>query len=312
MKICVLNGKKVNYDGSVDYSVLGDSVTVHDDCTPADYYGFSDGYDVIVSKELPMSYDDIMSLPVSVKLIAEAGTGYNNIDLNACRERGIGLINVPAYSSERVSHTAIMMMLCFASSMQKQFSMLANDDRSNFTDKLSVPHFEVNGKTMGVIGTGNIGKKTIAIGKALDMRVIAYKPGKPNADVEYVDFDTLLKESDFVFLHCPLNESTRHMIDAKALSLMKPGACIINTARGALIDEQALIDALRENRIGGACLDVQENEPLAENSPLFELDNVILTPHMGWKGLETRQRLIGILRDGIASFENGGTLNRIV
>ena len=311
MKICVLNGKKVNYDGEVDYGILGDEVIVHDECTAADYAPFSEGCEVIVSKELPMSRADIRGLPDCVKLIAEAGTGYNNIDLAACRERGIGVINVPAYSSERVSHTAIMLMLCFASAMQKQIGMLAQGDKRNFTEHLMVTHVEVNGKTMGVIGTGNIGKKTIQIGKALDMDVIAYKPGKPNADVEYVSLEELLSRSDYVFIHCPLKDATRHLINAETLKLMKPTACIINTARGAIIDEKALIEALKNGTIAGACLDVQENEPLAADSPLFTMDNVILTPHMGWKGYETRKRLVQILKDGIDSYAAGGRLNRV-
>lgn len=311
MKICVLNGNKVNYDGSIDYSVLGEEVIVHGDCTAADYAAFAEGCEVIVSKELPMTREDILGLPDCVKLIAEAGTGYNNIDLAACRERGIGVINVPAYSSERVAHTAIMLMLSFASSMQRQIAMLARGDKRNFSEHLMVPHVELNGKTMGVIGTGNIGRKTIQLGRALDMEVIAYKPGKPNADVDYVSLEELLSRSDYVFLHCPLKPETRHIINAETLKLMKTSACIINTSRGALIDEPALIEALRAGTIAGACLDVQEHEPLAGDSPLFDMDNVILTPHMGWKGYETRQRLVKILQEGIASYRAGGRLNRV-
>ena len=118
MKICVLNGDKVNFDGAVDYGMLGSDVTVHGDYLPGDLCSYAEGHDVIVSKELPIGREDIMSLPSCVRLIAEAGTGYNNIDLDACRERGIAVINVPAYSSERVSHTAVMLMLMLASSMR--------------------------------------------------------------------------------------------------------------------------------------------------------------------------------------------------
>ena len=311
MKICVLNGDKVNFDGAVDYNILGSEVTVHGDCLPGDLAAYAEGFDVIVSKELPINREDIMSLPSCVRLIAEAGTGYNNIDLEACRERGIAVINVPAYSSERVAHTAIMMMLMLASSMRKQLRMLDGGDHRNFSEHLMVPHTELNGKTMGPIGTGNIGRKTIAAGKALDMEVIAYKPGRRTADVEYVELDELLERSDYIFLHCPLKPETYHMIGAEELKKMKKSAFLINTSRGALVDEQALIEALRSGEIAGAGLDVQEHEPLAADSPLFSMDNVIVTPHMGWKGLETRQRLVRILADGIRSFEEGGTLNRV-
>jgi glycerate dehydrogenase len=311
MRICVLNGDKVNFDGTVDYGVLGSEVTVHGDCTSADYAAFAEGFDIIVSKELPISREDIYALPSCVKMIAEAGTGYNNIDLEACRERGIAVINVPAYSSERVAHTGIMLMLGLASSMRKQIGMIDRGDYSNFSEHLMVSHTELNGKTMGLIGTGHIGQKTIAIGRALDMNVIAYKPGRHTADVEYVSLDELLERSDYVFMQCPLKPETYHMIGSEQLAKMKPTAFIINTARGALIDESALIKALRSGKIAGAGLDVQENEPLSADSPLFKMENVIVTPHMGWKGLETRQRLVSILADGIRSFEAGGTLNRV-
>jgi len=316
MKIVVLNGAKVNYDGTIDYKVLAnpeDELIIYDTCNDHDYNKISEGAEVIISKELPMSYEDIMGLPASVKLICEAGTGYNNINLDACHERGIAVTNVPAYSSERVAHTAIMMMLMLASTMQTQISMLAKGDHTNFDKHLSVPHVELNYKTLGVIGGGNIGQNTIAIGRAMKMNVLVYDPF-PKADsdgVKYVSLEELLKNSDFVSLHCPLMDSTRHIINKDTLALMKPTAFIVNTARGPLIDEPALIEALQKKQIAGAGLDVQEVEPLAASSPLFALDNVILTPHMGWKGLESRQRLVGILKEAIDGYRKGEKVHRV-
>ncbi len=316
MKIVVLNGAKVNYDGTIDYGVLAqadDQLVVYDTCNDHEYNAISEGAEVIISKELPMSYDDIKALPASVKLICEAGTGYNNINLDACRERGIAVTNVPAYSSERVAHTAIMLMLMLASTMQTQISMLAKGDHSNFDKHLMVPHVELNYKTLGVVGGGNIGQNTIAIGRAMKMNVLVYDPF-PKADsdgVKYVSLEELLKNSDFVSLHCPLMDSTRHLINAETLKLMKPTAFIINTARGPLIDEAALIEALKNGTIAGAGLDVQEVEPLAASSPLFAMDNVILTPHMGWKGLESRQRLVGILKEAIDGYRKGEKVHRV-
>ncbi len=316
MKIVVLNGAKVNFDGAIDYSVLaasGDEIVIHDTCKDHEYNEISEGADVIISKELPMSYDDIMSLPASVKLICEAGTGYNNINIDACHERGIALTNVPAYSSERVSHTAIMLMLMLASTMQTQISMLAKGDHRNFDEHLMVPHVELNYKTIGIIGAGNIGQNTVDIARAMKMNVLIFDPF-PKADsegVHYCSLDELLKNSDFVCLHCPLNDKTRHIINKETLSAMKPSAFLINTARGALVDEPALIEALQNKQIAGAALDVQEVEPLAASSPLFKMDNVILTPHMGWKGFESRQRLVGILKEAIDGYRAGQKVHRV-
>ena len=316
MKIVVLNGAKVNFDGIIDYSVLaeeGDELFVCDICEDHGYTEISDGAEVIISKELPMNRADIMALPDTVKLICEAGTGYNNIDLDACRERGIGVCNVPAYSSERVAHTAVMLMLMLASSMQRQISMLAKGDHTNFDKCLSVPHVELNGKTLGVVGAGNIGRQTIAVGRALGMNVLVYNRTKreDSEGVRFVSLEEVLRNSDFISLHCPLTDATRHMVNKETLSMMKPGAFLINTARGALIKEDDLIDALRSGTIAGAGLDVQEVEPLSADSPLFTFDNVIVTPHMGWKGLETRQRLVSILKDGIDGYRRGERINRV-
>ena len=316
MKIVVLNGAKVNFDGAIDYSVIAgpnDELVIYDTCKDHEYNAISEGAEIIISKELPMTYEDIMGLPASVKMIAEAGTGYNNINLDACHERGIKLTNVPAYSSERVSHTAIMLMLMLASTMQKQVSMLATGDHSNFDQHLMVPHVELNYKTIGIIGGGNIGQNTIAIAHAMKMNVLVFDPfpKEDSEGVKYVSLEEVLKNSDFVCLHCPLNDSTRHLINKETLSMMKPTAFLINTARGALVDEPALIEALQNKVIAGAGLDVQEVEPLAASSPLFKMDNVVLTPHMGWKGYESRQRLVGILKEAIDGYREGKDVHRV-
>ena len=316
MKIVILNGAKVNFDGTIDYQILAnpeDELVIYETCEDHGYREISEGAEVIVSKELPMNRDDILGLPESVKFICEAGTGYNNIDLDACRERGIGVCNVPTYSSERVAHTAIMMLLMLASTMQKQITMLANGDHTNFDEHLSVPHIEVNGKTLGVIGSGNIGKHTVNIGRALGMDVLIFdvNKGEDSDGIRYVELEEVFRNADFISLHCPLNDHTRHLVNKETLALMKPSAFIINAARGPLIKEDDLIDALQNGRIAGAGLDVQEVEPLAATSPLFAMDNVILTPHMGWKGLETRQRLVSILKDGIDGYRKGERVNRV-
>ena len=310
-KCVVLNAKKMNFDGKLDFSVLSSDVTVYDDTTNEELPGRIQGADIIVTKEMPVSAEMIQRFPESVKLICEAGTGYNNIGLEAARKKGITVCNIPAYSTERVAHTAIMMILNLSSTMQVQMKMLANGNHDNFTKNLQVPHVEVNGKTLGVIGAGHIGKKVIKIAQALDMNILVYTrtPREDEKGIRYVSLKELLEHSDYVSLHCPLTESTKHMINKETLKLMKPSAFIINTSRGALIDEAALIEALKNGKIAGAGLDVQETEPPKETSPLYTMENVLLTPHMGWKGLETRQRLVSILADNIKNFLAGNPKN---
>ena len=310
-KCVVLNAKKMNFDGKLDFSVLSSDVTVYDDTTEQQLSERIQGANIIVTKEMPVSAEMIQKFPESVKLICEAGTGYNNIDLEATRKKGITVCNIPSYSTERVAHTAIMMILNLSSAMQAQMKMLACGNHDNFTRNLQVPHVEVNGKTLGVIGAGHIGRKVIQIAQALDMNILVYTrtPREDEKGIRYVSLEELLKNSDYVSMHCPLTESTKHMINKESLSLMKPSAFIINTSRGALIDETALIEALENGTIAGAGLDVQETEPPEEASPLYTMDQILLTPHMGWKGLETRQRLVSILADNIKQFMEGNPIN---
>ena len=310
-RVVVVNASKMNYDQALDFSVLSSDVQVYDDSTNAELIERIQGARVVVTKELPVGADLLSQFPDTVKLIVEAGTGYNNIDLNAAKERGITVCNIPAYSTERVAHTVIMMILNFASTMQKQIGMLARGDRSNFTKHLQVSHTEVNGKTLGVVGAGHIGMEVIKVAKALGMNILVHTR-TPKADgdgIRYVSLDELLENSDYITLHCPLNDQTKHMINKEAIGKMKSSAVIVNTGRGPLINEAELCEALAAKRIAGAGLDVQEVEPPAEDSPLYTLDNVIITPHMGWKGLETRQRLVGIIRDNVQAFFKGEPIN---
>lgn len=310
-KCVVLNAKKMNFDGKLDFSVLSSDVTVYDDTTEQQLSERIQGANIIVTKEMPVSAEMIQKFPESVKLICEAGTGYNNINLEATRKKGITVCNIPSYSTERVAHTAIMMILNLSSAMQVQMKMLACGNHDNFTRNLQVPHVEVNGKTLGIIGAGHIGRKVIQIAQALDMNILVYTrtPREDEKGIRYVSLEELLKNSDYVSMHCPLTESTKHMINKESLSLMKPSAFIINTSRGTLIDEAALIEALENGTIAGAGLDVQETEPPEEASPLYTMDQILLTPHMGWKGLETRQRLVSILADNIKQFMEGNPIN---
>lgn len=310
-RVVVVNASKMNYDHALDFSILSNDVQVYDNSTNTELIERIQGARVVVTKEISVTAELLSQFPDTVKLIVEAGTGYNNIDLNAAKTKGITVCNIPAYSTERVAHTVIMMILNFASTMQQQIGMLAKGDRSNFTKYLQVSHTEVNGKTLGVVGAGHIGMEVIKVAKALGMNILVHTR-TPKADgdgIRYLSLDELLENSDYITLHCPLNDQTKHLINKETIGKMKPNAVIVNTGRGALINEADLCEALAAKRIAGAGLDVQEVEPPVEDSPLYTLDNVIITPHMGWKGLETRQRLVGIIRDNIQAFLKGEPIN---
>lgn len=313
-KIVFLNSGKVNYDKGLDFSsieALG-TFTQYEASAQEEILPRVQGAHVVITKELPMNGDLIRSLPPSVKLICEAGTGYNNIDLAAAKEKGIMVCNIPGYSTGAVAQLAITMMLNLASSMAAQQRMIQQGDYSNFTHHLQVPHFEVEGKTIGIIGSGTIGQQVVKIARALGMKVLT-NSRRPRVyddpEVKWVSLEELLRHSDFVSIHCPLTPETKHLIDGEKLSLMKPTAFIINTARGPIIKEEDLIEALQKGVIAGAGLDVQDPEPPEINNPLFQMKNVILTPHIGWKCFESRQRLIDLVAENIASFLKGQPIN---
>lgn len=265
------------------------------------------GADIIISKEIPVPGEIISKFPASVRLIQEAGTGFNNVDLTAAKAKGVTVCNCPAYSSDAVAHLVFTLILNFSCSLVPQMRMLQKGNRDNFNKCLQVPHFELQGKTLGLIGgSGGIGSMVSDLAEALGMKVVlTSRSPRPNA----LPLEELLRTSDFVSLHCPLNAETKHIINKDTLKLMKPTAYLINSGRGSLIKETDLIEALQNKVIAGAGLDVQETEPPAADNPLYELENVILTPHIGWKRLETRQRLMDIVADNIASFLQGKPVN---
>lgn len=212
-----------------------------------------------------------------------------------------------------MAHIAITMMLNLSCSFMQQQKKLVKGDRIAWRSLGDLPHFEVQGKTIGLVGgRGTIGSRVadIALAFGMDVLVSSRNPGatdKPGVTV--VDVPTLLQKSDFVSIHCPLNAQTRGLIGAAELSQMKQSAYIINTARGAIIKEADLIEALKAGTIAGAALDVQEVEPLPVDSPLFDLPNVILTPHIGWQRKETRQRMVDTVVDNCRAYLAGSPVN---
>jgi glycerate dehydrogenase len=312
-KVVVLNADVVNYDGQAGFERIADDVDVYGSSTTAQIAARTAGAVVVVTKEMPMGAEQIAQLPDTVQMCVEAGTGFNNYDLAALQERGIALTNIAAYSTDRVADTALMLMLGLASSLQVQMRMLAAGNHANFNDHLLVPHLELTGKTLGVVGFGHIAQALIHRAQALGMQIlVSTRTHRPDqSGIHFTTQEDMLRRSDFVSLHVPLVPATRHLINAQTLEQMKPSAFLINTARGGLVDEPALIQALQAKTIAGAGLDVQEVEPLPDDSPLYDMPNVIVTPHIGWRGLETRQRLVRMVGDNIQSWFAGKPLNRV-
>lgn len=311
-----LNSAKLDFDNKLDFSQLAKltTITKYDTSNDADILEKVKNQDIIITKELPLGRDLISQFPPSVKLICEAGTGYNNIDIAAAKEKNITVCNVPGYSSEAVAQLVITFMLNLSSSLTLQQVMINQGNFDNFTKFLQVPHFELHNKVLGVIGAGAIGQSVMKIALALGMNILVYSRTPKsfnNPNIKFVSLEELLKESDFVTLHCPLTANTKHLIDKDKLKLMKSSAFIINTSRGAIIKELDLIEALKNKKIAGAALDVQDPEPPELDNPLFTMDNVILTPHIGWKCIESRQRLIGLLADNVEAFIQGKPINAV-
>lgn len=258
--------------------------------------------------------------PDSVKLLCEAGTGFNNLPIKEAKDRGVRVCNVPTYSTDSVAHLAITYMMNFSCSMVAQQRMLFHDNRDNFTGPFTLPMSEIGGKVLGLIGgSGAIGSKVADIALALGMTVIISSrqgvlPSEHrhanNPCVRVVkELEELMSLSDYVSIHCPLNDTTRQSINSKMIRLMKPSAFIINTARGGIIHEQHLIECLKEHVIAGAGLDVTDGEPPSQTSELWNLDNCILTPHIGWRRKQTRQRLADMVTDNIEAYIGGNAIN---
>lgn len=242
---------------------------------------------------------EIIDAGKRLRLISNYGVGYNNIDTAYAREKGIAVTNTPRSVCNPTAELAMALMLALA-------RRVAECDRRIRTEKESLWGTMKNlgasleNKTLGIVGMGNIGKNVARKAEAFGMRVIYYNRRTEVSGYRRVPLDTLLQEADFVSLHTPLTTETRHLIGARELSLMKPTAMLINTARGAVIDETALADALRQKRIAGAALDVFENEPHVTEL-LYRLDNVVLTPHVGTGTIDTR---IAMAEEALANIRN--------
>jgi glycerate dehydrogenase len=324
-----LNASRLDYDNALNFERLAavTKLTLNRVDTMTDVNDIvakvkASEAEIVILKEMELPSRAVELFPSSVRLICEAGTGYNNIPIKVARQaKDISVVNVPTYSTESVAHMVITYIMSFSAAIFSQARTLYtsnNKDQINFR-VFQHPIYEINNKVLGLVGgSGNIGTAVTDVALALGMEVIiSSRKGRLPAGHKYenhprvsvVPLPELLQRSDFVSINCPLNEETRHSIGRKEIEMMKPTAFLINTARGAIINERELIECMKEKRIAGAGLDTQEVEPPPPDSELWNLSNVFMTPHIGWRRLETRQRLIDLTTENIQSYIDGNSIN---
>ena len=248
-----------------------------------------------------------------LKYVGLFATGYNNVDLEAATDHGAVVCNVPGYSTDAVAQHTFALIL---GHYNKTADYAATVDKGGWINYrlfsyFGIPTFELAGKTLGIIGYGAIGRRTAQIARAFGMKVVTHtrSPQKVQDGTPCLSLEELLRLSDIVSLHCPLTAENTRLINASTLALMKPSALLINTARGGLVDEAALADALNSGRIAGAGIDTLTFEPMREDCALFQAKNCIITPHVAWAPIETRERLLGLVAENLRAWRDGSPVN---
>ncbi|AOZ50253.1 D-2-hydroxyacid dehydrogenase [Chromobacterium vaccinii] len=272
--------------------------------------------DVVISNKVPLSRDTIAGLP-NLKLIAIAATGYNHVDLEACRERGVAVCNIRHYGDHTVAEHAFMLMMALMKNLPAYQRDVAAGvwSQSRQFCHFGAPIREVRGAVLAIVGSGGIGGRLAEMARAFGMEVVfAERKGAEEAREGRMPFAEALARADVVSLHCPLTDETRGMIAQPELMAMKPGAILINTARGGLVDEADLVAALKYGQLGGAGFDVLSSEPPSPDNSLLKarLPNLIVTPHVGWASGEAMGRLAAQLVANIEAFARGEKMNRLI
>ena len=288
-------------------------VVVDTSITPEQLVDTIHEYNGIIVRSRTKVTKEVIDNADNLKIIARAGVGVDNIDLNAATEKGIMVVNSPESTSITVAEHTMGLLL----SMARKLTIADKSVKDGKWEKKKFMGVELRNKTLGVIGMGRIGSQVVNRCKAFEMDALAYDPYLPEEvatqmGVELTDLETVLENADFITIHVPLTPETKHLISTKEFEMMKDTAFITNCARGGIIDEDALYEALKNDKIGGAALDVYEDEPPAEDSKLFELDNIILTPHIAASTKEAQRDAAIIVADEIVKLIEGGTPNNVL
>ena len=311
-KIVVLDGHTLN-PGDLNWDALGKigELTVHDRTPPEQVAERAAEVEIVFTNKTLLPAEAINALP-SLKYIGVLATGYNVVDIDAARARDIPVTNIPGYGTESVAQ------MTFALIFELTQQPALHDASVQAGDWTACPDFcywkkplvELDGLTLGLVGYGAIGQAVARLGRAFGMKILVHtRTAKEEKDTEFADCETVFRESDVVSLHCPLTEENQGFVNAKLLSQMKPTAFLVNTARGPLVDEEALAKALNEEQIAGAATDVLSVEPPSADNPLFGAKNLIITPHIGWATRAARERLMNIAVDNLRAFLNGTPQN---
>ena len=314
MNIVVIDGYTLN-SGDLSWSIIEQygTLTVYERTPVADVVERCKDADIVLTNKVPLDRTAITNLP-KLKLISVTATGYNIIDIATAKERGITVCNVPAYGTASVAQQTFALILELTNHTGIHARSVAQGEWENCKDfsYTKTPLMELSGKTLGIIGLGNIGEQVARIGAALGMKVIYNSASKKDTTIaQYADMQTVFAVSDIVSLHCPLKPDNHQFVNQSLLQLMKPSAFLINTARGQLINEGDLANALNNSVIAGAGLDVLSAEPPSPNNPLLKAKNCIITPHIAWITKEARERIMDITVKNIAAFLEGSVVNRV-
>lgn len=313
MKIVILDGYTVSQD-DLSWSILDElaEIEVYDRTSAEDVVKRCKDAEMVLTNKVVLDSFTLNQLP-RLMYIGVLATGYNVVDLEAAEKQNIVVTNIPAYSTKSVAQMVFSHLLNIVSMVGKYAERNREGEWTRSEDFCYLRHnlFELSRKRFGIVGLGNIGMEVAKIANAFDMEVFAYtsKTGELPYGIRRVSIDELFTSSDVISLHCPLNEETRHMVDAKRLKSMKPSAILINTGRGPLVKDDELAEALNANVIAAYGADVMTVEPPESNNPLLKAKNCYLTPHIAWATREARQRLMRICRDNIKAFLDGKPVN---
>ena len=269
--------------------------------------------EILIVNKVKLTEEIISQLP-ELKFVGTLATGFNQIDGVALRKRNIPLSNIPSYSTNAVAQMVFAYILESVNRVSEYTASVKGGDWESCKDFCywNKPLFELDGKTLGIIGFGKIGRRVSELAKAFDMKVMVYTPsGKKDdaPDVEFTDMDTVLRNADFITVHCPLTDATAGLINDEFISKLKADACVINTARGGVANEHDIANALKSGKLSCYCADVLSTEPPKADNPLLSAPNCFITPHIAWAAYETRLRLMGILEGNIKAFINGNPIN---
>ena len=312
MKIVVLDGFTLN-PGDLSWNDLQSlgSCEIYDRTPPPEVIRRSADAEILLTNKTKLTRELIQSLP-KLRYIGILATGTNVVDLKAARGRNITVTNVPGYGTQSVAQTtiALLLELCHRVGHHSQTVREGRWTRNIDWCYWDFPLIELGSLTIGIVGLGHIGRAVAELARAFGMRVLVYTPTPKSADfVNFIDLETLFRDSDVISLHCPLTPETQNLVNAQRLSWMKPSACLLNTSRGGLIDERALADALNSEQIAGAGLDVLSTEPPPPNNPLLRAKNCLITPHLAWATRASRSLLMTMAVENIRAFLNGKSQN---